>query len=236
MSNSYFRFKQFTIYQDNCAMKVGTDGALLGAWCLFPHNGNILDVGCGTGLITLMAAQRSLATVDGVEIDPVACKQAQENVILTPWANRIKLYAKDFQEFSENNSVKYDYIVSNPPFFKDSLLPPSSNRSNARHTISLNYETLFSKSSGLLKSNGKIAIIFPSELENHVLSTALSHKLYLTRITRVKGHSKRPVKRILAEWGKELTEYESSELNIELEPGIYSPEFISLLQDFYLKF
>lgn len=236
MSNSYFKFKQFTIYQDNCAMKVGTDGALLGAWCSFPQKGMILDIGCGTGLISIMAAQRTEALVDGVEIDQNAYKQAQENVALTPWKNRINLYFNDFNLFAQNTSPQYDYIVSNPPFFKDSLLSPSTSRNNARHTISLNYETLFSKSTNLLKPKGKIAIIFPYELENYIFSTALFHQFYPIRITRVKGHAKRPIKRIIAEWGRELVEYKSDELNIESIPGTYSPEFISLLQDFYLKF
>ena len=169
MSNSYFKFKQFTIYQkDNCAMKVGTDGALLGAWCSFPQKGMILDIGCGTGLISIMAAQRTEALVDGVEIDQNAYKQAQENVALTPWKNRINLYFNDFNLFAQNTTTQYDYIVSNPPFFKYSL-SPSTSRNNARHTISLNYETLFSKSTNLLKPKGKIAIIFPYELENYYL-------------------------------------------------------------------
>lgn len=116
--------------------------------------------------------------------------------------NRINLYFNDFNLFAQNTTTQYDYIVSNPPFFKDSLLSPSTSRNNARHTISLNYETLFSKSTNLLKPKGKIAIIFPYELENYIFSIALFYQFYPIRITRVKGPCKTPDKKNYHRVGK----------------------------------
>ncbi|MCH5329161.1 MAG: methyltransferase [Coprobacter sp.] len=235
MGNDYFQFKQFTVYQNRCAMKVGTDGVLLGAWSAFPPNGRILDVGTGTGVIALMAAQRTQSQIDGVEIDADACRQAVENVALSSWSDRISLVEADFKRYAGECTCKYDYIVSNPPFFRNALLSPAAARSTARHTVTLDYDTLFACAAGLLSPNGKIGLIFPAELESHVFATALLHKFYLSRLTRLKGRPQRPVKRILAEWSRTLTPYTEQELCIEQSLGVYSEEYKALLQDFYLR-
>ena len=144
MSNPYFRFKQFTVWHDRCAMKVGTDGVLIGAWCDVDACRRILDVGCGTGLISLMIAQRTSdrTMIEGVEIDAVAAEQAAENTDRSPWKNRLRIHTSDFLDFATSATVRYDHIVSNPPYFEKSLLPEDAARLTARHTGRLTYESL----------------------------------------------------------------------------------------------
>lgn len=125
MSNPYFRFKQFTVWHDRCAMKVGTDGVLIGAWCDVDACRRILDVGCGTGLISLMIAQRTSdrTMIEGVEIDAVAAEQAAENTDRSPWKNRLRIHTSDFLDFATSATVRYDHIVSNPPYFENRFYP-----------------------------------------------------------------------------------------------------------------
>ena len=130
MPNDYFKFKQFTIHQDKCAMKVGTDGVLLGAWAECANAKGILDIGTGTGLIALMIAQRSNAKIDAVEIDETASKQAKENIKKSLWNDRIEILNISFQDFSKSTNEKYDLIVSNPPYFQNSLYAPDEKRTD----------------------------------------------------------------------------------------------------------
>ena len=132
MANSYFRFKQFTIHQEKCAMKVGTDGCLLGAWVDLSQSQRILDVGCGSGLIAIMTAQRCTnVTITGIEIDNEAASQATENAESSPWAERIEIICEDFLKFTPEQ--QFDTIVSNPPYFSNSLKCPNDKRNKARH-------------------------------------------------------------------------------------------------------
>ena len=142
MSNPYFQFKQFTVWHDKCAMKVGTDGVLLGAWASVQNAHKILDVGTGTGLVALMLAQRSLPDADiiALEIDGAAAGQARENVTRSPWKERVEVVQTDFRDYQ--SSDKFDVIVSNPPYFVDSLECPDQQRNAARHNGSLTYEEL----------------------------------------------------------------------------------------------
>lgn len=161
-----FAFKKFVIHQDHCAMKVGTDGVLLGSWA----NGGkrILDIGTGTGLIALMMAQRYTdATIDAVEIDHDAALQAYENVSNTEFANRIKIVETAIQHYSTQD--KYNAIVSNPPFFIDSLLNPNAQRSTARHACALKYCELFATVKALLDTDGEFSAIIPTECYKHSL-------------------------------------------------------------------
>ena len=142
MSNQFFNFKQFTVYQDKCAMKVEIDGVLLGSWTPINDAKKILDIGTGTGLIALMLAQRSDAEILGIDIDNNAFLQATENIKNAPWSNRITLIENSIQEFSESTTMRFDLIVSNPPYFVDSFKSPSESRTKARHTDFLLHEDL----------------------------------------------------------------------------------------------
>ena len=142
MANPYFQFKKFTVWHDKCAMKVGTDGVLLGEWASTERCQRILDVGTGTGLIALMLAQRSTAILDAIDIDSDACLQAQENIAKSPFANRIQVYQTSLSEYMPDENIKYDLIVSNPPYFIDSLKCPDTKRNLARHTDTLSLPDL----------------------------------------------------------------------------------------------
>ena len=157
MSNPFFQFKQFTIRHDKCAMKVGTDGVLLGAWAGTESCSRILDVGTGTGLIALMLAQRSKAVVDAIDIDADACLQAQENAESSLFAGRINVFHSDLVDFAQASTHLYDLIVSNPPYFVDSLKCPNLQRNTARHTDTLTLEDLLQYSRKLLAPQGRIA-------------------------------------------------------------------------------
>lgn len=234
MSNSYFKFKKFTIEQDDCAMKVGTDGCLLGAWFDVENSKNILDIGAGTGLISIMAAQRSKAAITGVEIDAAAAKKAAENASRSPWSERIKIINSDIQ--SCHFEAPFDTIVSNPPFFTNSLKCDDNSRTLARHTDNLSPSTLFSCAQRLLTSNGKLSLIIPADSLNNWQSEALYKGFSLHRTTYVKTTPKKQAKRVLVEFRKKATILPlENTLILESTPGMYSPEATALLQDFYLK-
>ncbi|MBP1616233.1 MAG: hypothetical protein H6Q14_60 [Bacteroidetes bacterium] len=235
MSNPYFRFKEFTIYHDRCAMKVGTDGVLLGAWANVCEKTNILDVGAGSGLISLMLAQRDgLLQVDALEIDPAAAEQAQENVKNSRFEKQILVYNADFVHFAKKNVKKYDLIVSNPPFFKDSLRSPSTQRTAARHSDNLDAEDLIGLGATLLARNGTIALIYPIEFLETLLQIGEQSGLSPSRICKVFPKPEGTPKRVLIELSLGEKECEESELTIEIERHVYTDEFARLTHDFYL--
>ena len=177
MSNSSFKFKQFTIYHDKCAMKVGTDGVLLGAWAPIANVKRVLDVGTGTGLIALQLAQRNPhAKITAIEIDTVAAEQAKNNVLHSPWADRIEVLCLDFRNYQQDD--KFDLLVSNPTYFMDALKCPDEQRCMARHAGGLNYHSLFRHAVHLLSEQGKVSIIIPSEVEKTAGDAAWSHKYF----------------------------------------------------------
>lgn len=236
MKNSYFRFKRFTIYQDACAMKVGTDGAVLGGWCSGRPADRILDVGTGTGIIALMLAQRTDARIDAVEIDPAAARQAAENAAASPWSERIHVYAENFIAYYSRCSVRYDRIVSNPPYFDHALLPPAHQRTLARHTTHLSFPVLFAGSRRLLQPTGTLSLIFPVSREIQTENEAAACGFHLRRKTFLSGRKGLPPGRILAEWTLHPTASCPAEtLFIEEENRSYTPEFISVMHEFYLK-
>lgn len=239
MSNPYFRFKQFTVWHDRCAMKVGTDGVLLGAWCDVAASRRILDVGCGTGLIALMVAQRTACdvTIDGMEIDAEAAGQAAENVARSPWSDRVHVTTADFLEvMAAGVSPRYDLIVSNPPYFEHSLLPEDEARLTARHTERLTYAALLQGAAGLLLPGGRVALIFPASLYPAVDAQARRCGLYPRRLTWVSGREGLPPKRVMVEWEcNPLAQCEESRLSIETAPLQWTPEYKALTRDFYLQ-
>lgn len=226
MSNNYFQFKRFVVRQENCAMKVGTDGCLLGAWA---HGGKrVLDVGTGTGLIAMMMAQRfPQAEVTALDVDERAVMQARQNVADSPFSQQITIQQADFTIF--HNEGQYDAIVCNPPFFIQSLLSPDEQRSLARHATSLTYETLMSQSFRLLADDGELSVIIPFDCRSRMESAAVLSGFLLSRVCAVRTTQRKPPRRFLLAFRKRLTgECENSEIVIG------STAFHQLVADFYL--
>lgn len=237
MPSPYFRFKQFTVFHDKCAMKVGTDGVLLGAWTNVDNAATILDIGTGTGLIALMLAQRnSKSLITAIDIDENAILQAKQNIGQSAFSNRIDCRNIALHEFMEESSTRYDLIVSNPPFFKDSLKPPSMSRTLARHTDSLPVDKLVTSASLLVAENGSLSLIYPFDYKEQLKTLAAEYGLYASRITNVfpTPLSETP-KRVLIELTKKDIGTVENDLVIETQRHIYSDEFTKLVKDFYLK-
>lgn len=237
MPNPFFKFKQFTIHHDKCAMKVGTDGVLLGAWCDVEHASRILDIGTGSGLIALMCAQRSKAQIDALEIDQHAAAQANENFVASSFAERIKTIHQDFVDFSSNADEKkqYDHIVSNPPYFVNALKCDCSKRSTARHDDTLPIATLINLAATLLNDNGKLSLVLPTEALSSVELAACESNLFISRLTHVLPKPEAASKRILIELQPLPCTTQTDTLVIELARHQYSDDYIRLTKAFYLK-
>jgi tRNA1Val (adenine37-N6)-methyltransferase len=235
MSNTFFHFKQFTIFQERCAMKVGTDGVLLGSWVNINGTKQILDIGTGTGLIALMLAQRSNSNIDAIEIDTDAASEALGNVIKSKWQERIKVHAIALQNFSPEDT-HYDLIVTNPPYFSNSLPAPDPSRNIARHDHQLSLPELLSAVARLLNPEGRLGIILPTEIFEEFTALALAAKLYPIRKLLVKPSPSKSVNRILAEFAFVKEELRISEIIIEkYGRQKYSEEYIHLTREFYLN-
>lgn len=237
MANPYFRFKRFTIRHDKCAMKVGTDAVLLGAWADTSHCRSILDIGTGTGIIALMLAQRSLAEIDAIDIDKEACVQATENVSASPFVGRIKVIHASCADFAASNRQKrYDLIISNPPYFINSLKCPDNKRTVARHTDTLLLSDLIREAVALLSPSGRIALVLPYERLEEVEELASTNHLYIGRQTDVIPIPGSPPKRLLVELSAaEENTKKRDTLTIEEARHQYTPEYIALTKEFYLK-
>ena len=234
MANNYFQFKKFKIVQDGCAMKVGTDGCLLGGWFDCSQSRNILDVGSGSGLIAIMAAQRCNATVTGVEIDSDAAIQAIENVNNSPWSDRIRIINEDLLSYT--TAERFDTIVSNPPYFVNSLKCDNDARTTARHSDTLSNNEFFRKCKELLTEEGKISIIIPSDISTDWQEVAKSNGFHTSRITHIKTTPDKMAKRVLIEFSTcKLQEMFEETLILEKKRGVYSDEAQNILKDFYLK-
>jgi len=238
MSIKPFQFKEFTIHQDKTAMKVGTDGVLLGAWVeLKKEIKNALDIGTGTGLIALQIAQRSdIQIIDALEIENNAFEQAVENFENSDWGDRLFCYHTSLFEFVDEIDDKYDLIISNPPFYTDTFKNLNKKRATARHTKSLSFEELLSATAKLLTPIGSCAFILPFHEEEKFIDLAQKLNLYPNRILRVKGNINTDYKRVLVQFSFIHTNPKFESLIIELERGVYTEEYTNLLKDFYLKF
>lgn len=234
MGNSFFKFKKFTVYHDRCAMKVGTDGVLLGAWTDLSRSRRILDVGTGTGLIALMLAQRCPeASVTAIDIDEAAIGQAVENVRNSPWSQRVVPVLQDVCTYRPDGL--FDTIVSNPPYFVNSLKCPDEQRNTARHTDTLDARRLLGKVSEWLAPEGRFSVILPADQVDDFLFLAGQEGLFLSRHTSVVTRPGLAPKRSLMELGRTKEDVCSDELVIELERHVYSEDYIALTKDFYLK-
>ena len=234
MPNPYFRFKQFTVFHDRCAMKVGTDGVLLGAWCDVVGCRDIVDAGTGSGLIALMLAQRGGANITGVEIDGAAAAQAAENATLSPFAERVRIVHASFTDFAVEAEGKRDLVVSNPPYFIDALKPGDTARSLARHAGGMDYRQLVAGSCHLLSEAGRLAVILPYDHSDFFARVADEYDLSLCRKTVVYPKPGAAPARVLMEWGRTPCPCVENMLTIEVERHIYSDKFKYLTQDFYL--
>ena len=235
-----FQFKEFTIHQDKTAMKVGTDAVLLGAWCTVDNYlDSILDIGAGTGVISLMIAQRSDAmTIDAVEVDENAYEQAVENFEKSDWGDRLYCYNATFQEFAdeiEAEEERYDLIVSNPPFYTDDFESENASRNKARFTSALSFEDLLVGVSKILSKNGVFSTIIPFKEEENFINIAKEQHLFLNRICRVQGNTTSEVKRSLLAFSFQETEIQETHLIIEIARHQYTEDYINLTKDFYLK-
>lgn len=237
MPNQWFNFKQFKIWQRESAFKVGTDGVLLGAWCEVKDNSRILDVGTGTGLIALMTAQRSDADIVAIEPDKSSVAEASLNIARSPWHKRILVLETTLQDYSDKTDLKFDHIVSNPPYFSGSLQNADIRLSRARHNFTLDSVDLLKCSVNLLKDGGMLSLILPYTEANLIIAEASDYGLYCSRMLNIKPLPDRPVKRILLEFTGEKKALSSGFLVIETGTRHnYSHEYRSLTKDFYLDF
>lgn len=232
---TYFHFKKFSVRHDRSGMKVGTDGALLGAWVDVRQATQILDIGTGTGLITLMLAQRApeSVTIDAVEIDDQAHADAQENIAASPWHDRINLHHSSIQRF--HTTTRFDLIVTNPPYFQKSYKPPTAQRETARHTEHLTFAEILSTTEKLLTQAGKLNLVLPYTEGLQFINLAEHKGLYCSRKWIFRTRENKPVERFLLElgWGKKSMD--EGEILLYSSGEEWSPEYKELMQDFYLK-
>jgi tRNA1Val (adenine37-N6)-methyltransferase len=218
-------------------MKVGTDGVLLGAWADLQSAGRILDAGTGSGLVAIMMAQRSEGMIDAVEVDEQAFMQAKENIAACPWKDRINAFHDSFQHFAATTLLRYDLVISNPPFFRNSLRPGAISRSLARHDDKLSYESLLFYTAQILGAEGRLIIIVPASETEHLTELAYFQDLHPIRKTLIRPHPGKDLSRCLMAFSKDpRLSCSTSELIIKQENnGKYTEEFRALAGKYYLK-
>lgn len=238
MSNSTFAFKQFVIQQDRCAMKVGTDAVLLGAYVNPIDSKNILDIGTGTGVIALMLAQKSNAQIVAIDIDKEAAEQAKINFEESKFSDKLKVENKSLQEFVKSNEKKFDLIVTNPPYFVGSLKSSDSNRSTARHTDLLPFNELIDGVKQLLTEKGKFCLILPKNEAIKFRELAETKGFHLSKLLRVRTRlDKEEEKRQILQFEYQPSEFSESTLVIEQDSRMsYTDEYKSLTKDYYINF
>ncbi|MEM8525114.1 MAG: methyltransferase [Bacteroidota bacterium] len=232
-----FQFKQFTIQQDQCPMKVGTDGILLGAWADVKDVQKALDIGTGTGLIAIMLGQRNNnACIHAVEIDQSACAQATENMENAPWADRLQAFPNSIQDFAKTTDHQYDLIVSNPPFFSGGTFSDKQSRNEVRHTVKLPHGDLLIAVRRLLTPNGRFAVILPLIEGLRFEEIAKTYNLYCTRKTEVYPKADRNVERLLLQFERTEQSCKTDQLIVQKgeEANDWTDEFKNLTGDFYL--
>ena len=232
-----FTFKQFSVNQDRCAMKIGTDGVLLGAWTPLINNPfNVLDIGAGTGILSLMLAQRSNAEqIDAIEIDENAYEQCVENFEASPWGDKLFCFHSGLDEFVDEPEDEYDLIISNPPFYTDDYKSDNASRDLARFEDALPFEELIEAAALLLSDNGIFSVIIPFKEEERFISLCKELDLFPLKMTRVKGTPTSEIKRSLLAFCRMEQTPLIDELVIEISRHNYTPEYIKLTNEFYLK-
>ncbi len=235
MANNYFSFKHFTIYQDKSAFKVGTDGVLLGAYADITGVTNILDIGSGTGLLSIMLAQRCEAMITAIEPDHDSFTQSCENVNLVEWQKRIKIVNSDLQNFNSDNE-KFDLIVTNPPYFCDSLKSPDPRKSAARHNDSLTSVEILTGVNRLLKDDGRLQLILPYVEGNVFIADASRYGFYCSNILKIRPLPESEIRRLILTFTRTKKIPVEKFLTIEHGRHQFTDDYINLTKDFYLKF
>ena len=232
-----FKFKEFSVNQDQCAMKIGTDAVLLGAWASLETNPfAILDIGAGTGVLGLMLAQRSHAEViDAIEIDDDAYEQCVDNFELSPWGDRLFCYHASLEEFAEEIDDEYDLIICNPPFYAEDYKTENESRDLARFQDAMPFNHLLESISILLSPEGSFNVIIPFNEEENFIKLANNFLLFPNRICRVKGNPETEIKRSMLAFSFRESETTTTDLIIETERHQYTQDYINLTKDFYLK-
>ena len=233
-----FQFKQFSVAHDRCAMKVGTDAVLLGAWApVNPTTKSILDIGAGSGILALMLAQRSNANlIDGLEIDVEAYEQCVTNFEESPWADRLFCYHASLKEYTNEMDIKYDFIISNPPFYNETYTTNDKSRNTARFEAAMPFNELLKSVRKLLSKNGKFCVVVPFESEDKLVEIGKENSLFCDKILRVRGKKNSVIKRSLMAFSFEKNPVKVKEIYLERKRHVYSKDFINLTKEFYLKF
>ena len=235
MANTFFNFKQFNINQESCAMKVSTDSCLFGAWTAahLKDESNILDIGAGTGLLSLMLAQKNNGSFDSVEIEPTCFKQLKENILTSPWASRIDPINQDILFFEPQK--KYDLIISNPPFYEGQLKSDKKNTNLARHENGLQLKDLLEKVKLLMVEAGSFFLLIPNFRKDECIELAAELALYPKLIADVRQSKNHNYIRTMFCFINNFSEIIQEEIDIKGYDGKYSERFNSLLKDYYLK-
>lgn len=239
-----FRFKQFTIEDDQCAMKVGTDGAMLGCWSQATTANNVLDIGTGSGLLALMLAQKMSANgqITGVELDKSAATQAQQNVSASPWPDKVAIVNQDIKLFAAQSQPSFDWIVSNPPYF-ESGQDINEARQAARHTEHLTWSELFTAIDQLLTAQGTVELVIPHQGAQQMITIAAQHQFSCQHYCQVKSSPSKPYVRSLMRFARQTAQTETTQLS-ELtiyqtnlkSKNPYTEQFIALVTGYYLKY
>lgn len=247
---SIFRFKHFDVVNDASAMKVNTDGVLLGAWCtVMPSDNTILDIGTGTGVIAMIVAQRlafsmygrysviedANVRIVGIDIDAVSAEEASRNFSSCMWRDSMEAVWTPLSAFEADRTDSFDLIVSNPPYFENDLKCPSGRRSDARHTDALSYADVLSFAAERLSPSGRVSVVLPVSFEKRLLACASDHSLFLNRVMYVRSTSRKPFLRIFAEFSRVRTALQREELTIHDGAG-YDSEYIKKTSELYLRF
>lgn len=238
MPNNYFQFKQFTIYQDKCAMKVCTDACLFGAWIAEQVKrkqlkaGSILDIGAGTGLLSLMLAQKTTADIDAVEIEQTDHNQCVGNFEQSSWNNRLHVHFTDIKKFQTGK--QYELIISNPPFFDNDLKPQKEHKLRSKHEHSLTLKELLTETGRLLSANGHCAFLLPYHRKNELLEMAAAQGFFPSSICSVKQTPKHEPFRVMLLMQRNKTNVLEEEIIIKMNGENYSDAFIEFLKEYYL--
>ena len=242
---SVFRFKYFNVVNERSAMKVNTDGVLLGAaMTILPADRRLLDIGTGTGTIALMAAQRALGipgqagddvVIDAIDIDEPSVSEAAANFGESHWAEHLRAHNLSLQDFADSEPGKYDLIFSNPPYFEDSCIAPDERKSTARHTsVGLSYRDIFEFASERLTDNGRVSLVLPADQEAALCRYARMCGLHLFRIMRIRTVERKAPIRIITEFSRQRCQTPADEMLTIMNEGKYTQEYLSLTKDFYL--
>lgn len=230
-----FQFKQFSLSHARSTMKTGTDAVLLGAAMQPPLQGHILEVGCGCGVISLMQAQRSNAIIHAIDIDHASVEEATENFALSPWKQRLRAIYSSLQQYAVSCKQKYDLVISNPPYFSNSLKNPAANKALARHNDQLPFDDLIRCCANLLLPKGRIQLVLPASEQDNICTYVGKYGLHLNRIIYIHPKPGKEANRIIIEFSAaSIVQPESRQLHIQNATGEYSNDYIALLKDFLI--